>query len=75
VAGSGHDGTYKLDLTAIPKAIDIVLLSPLGEEWKYLGIYEFEGDTLKLCLDKEKRPTAFDIEGTSRLYVLQRVRK
>jgi uncharacterized protein (TIGR03067 family) len=70
--GSGHNGTYKLDISAKPKAIDIVLKSPLGEDWKYLGIYLLGGDSLKLCMSAEKRPVAFESKGDNRLYVLKR---
>ena len=70
--GSGHSGTYKLDVSGKVMAIDIILKSPLDEEWKYLGIYKFEGDVLKLCMSKEKRPTTFENKDDNRLYVLQR---
>jgi uncharacterized protein (TIGR03067 family) len=70
--GSGHSGTYKLDVSGKVMAIDIVLKSPLDEEWKYVGIYKFEGDILKLCMNKEKRPTTFENKDDDRLYVLQR---
>lgn len=72
VTGSSHRGTYKLDPAAKPKTIDIVLKSPLGEDWKYLGIYEFDGDTLKLCLAKDKRPAKIDRKDGNYLYVLKR---
>jgi uncharacterized protein (TIGR03067 family) len=70
--GSGHSGTYKLDLSGKVMAIDIVLKSPFGEDWKYKAIYEFEGDILKLCMSKGKRPTAFESKGDNHLYILQR---
>ena len=72
VIGSGHSGTYKLDLAGKVNAIDLVLKSPLDEDWKYLGIYKFEGEILKLCMNKDKRPTSFDSKDENRLYVLQR---
>jgi uncharacterized protein (TIGR03067 family) len=72
VIGSGHSGTYNLDLSEQVNAIDIVLKSPLDEDWKYLGIYKFEGEILKLCMNKDKRPTTFDNKDENRLYVLQR---
>lgn len=72
VIGSGHSGTYTLDVSGKIMAIDIILKSPLDEEWKYLGIYKLEGDLLKLCMSKEKRPTTFENKDDNRLYVLQR---
>ena len=72
VIGSGHTGTYKLDISGKVNAIDIVLKSPLDEDWKYLGIYRFEGEILKLCMNSDKRPTTFENKDGNRLYVLQR---
>jgi uncharacterized protein (TIGR03067 family) len=72
VAGSGHAGTYTLDPSGKPPAINIVLKSPLDEDWKYPGIYKFEGKVLKLCMNKDKRPTTFDNKDGNRLYILQR---
>lgn len=70
--GSGHSGTYKLDMSGKIMAIDIILKSPLDEDWKYFGIYKFDGENLKLCMSKEKRPTAFEKKNGNLLYVLQR---
>lgn len=52
----GQDVTYRLDPTQSPKAID---LKRYGRT--VLGIYELDGDTLKLCVDREpgRRPTQF----------------
>jgi uncharacterized protein (TIGR03067 family) len=72
VTGSGHSGTYKIDISGKVKAIDITLKSPADEDWKYFGIYEFDGDKLKLCVSKEKRPESFDDKDENRLYVMQR---
>ncbi len=72
LAGSGRTGTHKLNASAKPKTIDILLKSPSGEDWKYLGIYEFDGDALKLCVAKEKRPTAFETDNENRMYLLRR---
>ena len=74
MARSGHTGTYRLDIAAKPKVIDIVLKSPSGEDWKYHGIYEFDGDILKICLVKDgERPTTFEKKELSWLYRLKRV--
>jgi|SRR5579884_386972 len=73
-ARSGHGGTYKLDPTAKPKAIDVVMKGRGGKEQTLLGIYELNGDTLKLCIAWEggQRPATFESSGTTRLYVLKK---
>src|SRR5687767_8590282 len=51
-------GTYKLDPSKSPKWIDII--NP--EIGTFLGIYELEGDTLKICHGQpmgKERPTKF----------------
>ena len=55
LVGSGHEGTYK-KWTCPEKSWRSTSFSksPLDEDWKYLGIYKFEGDVLKLCMSKEK---------------------
>ena len=63
---------YKLDPNKKPKHIDLLI-----EEGKTAkGIYLLDGDTLKLCFDKDygDRPAEFDAkEGTKRiLMVLKR---
>jgi len=53
-----QDGTFKLDTVAKPKAIDI----DEGRGRNSLGIYELDGNKLKICLDEGKapaRPTEF----------------
>ena len=54
-------GEYTLDPTAKPKAIDLV-----NHEQKAPGIYELDGDTLRICLSEgagAARPTEFKGEG------------
>ena len=56
-------GEYKLDPTAKPKAIDLV--EPNGSR-NTPGIYELDGDTLKICIAEGQnavRPTAFKPDG------------
>jgi uncharacterized protein (TIGR03067 family) len=54
-------GTFKIDSTKTPKTIDS---TPAGaaKSPPILGIYEFEGDTLKVCnaAPGMPRPTSFD---------------
>ena len=56
-------GEYKLDPTSKPKSID--LIEPGGGR-NTLGIYELDGDTLKICLAERQnavRPTEFKPDG------------
>ena len=67
----GQDVTYGLDPTQSPKAIDLI-----RNGRTLLGIYELDGDTLKLCVDREpgRRPTQFKTAQGSQeiLHVAQR---
>ena len=54
-------GTQKLDPSKSPKAIDVTLTEGVNKGAVMLGIYEINGDTLKVCFDAagKKRPTEF----------------
>ena len=54
-------GTQKLDPSKLPKAIDVTMTEGPSKGAIMLGIYEFDGDTLKVCFDPQgkKRPTEF----------------
>jgi uncharacterized protein (TIGR03067 family) len=54
-------GTQKLDPTKSPKTIDVTMTEGPNKGMVMLGIYEFDGDTLKACFDPQgkKRPTEF----------------
>ncbi len=54
-------GTQILDLSKSPKAIDVTMTEGPNKGMVMLGIYEFDGDTLKVCFDPQgkKRPTEF----------------
>jgi RNA polymerase sigma-70 factor (ECF subfamily) len=67
----GVEGTFKVDPTAKPKTIDI----SLANREDVVGIYELDGDTLKVCLVESKgntRPTEFGGTGQQVLIVLKR---
>jgi uncharacterized protein (TIGR03067 family) len=54
-------GTQKLDPSKSPKTIDVTMTEGPNKGTVMLGIYEINGDTLKVCFDPEgkKRPTEF----------------
>jgi uncharacterized protein (TIGR03067 family) len=66
--GEEMKGTFKLDPTAKVKAIDLVVSEPggKGEPRTVLGVYELDGDALKLCFaegQKEPRPAELKADG------------
>jgi uncharacterized protein (TIGR03067 family) len=66
-----------IDPTQNPKAIDVQVIAGPHRGTIYLGIYELDGDVLRLCFavpDKPERPTDFSAaKGTARaLAVLER---
>jgi uncharacterized protein (TIGR03067 family) len=54
-------GTEKLGPTRKPKTVDAKVTEGFAKGTVMLGIYEIDGDTLKVCFDPEgkKRPTEF----------------
>ena len=54
-------GTQKLDPSKSPKTIDVTIADGPNKGTVMLGIYEIDGDTLKVCFDPQgkKRPTEF----------------
>lgn len=68
-------GHFKLDTTKKPKAIDLtidLLFSPAKKTSTVLGIYEFDGDSLRLlkALPDQGRPTEFRTTAKSGLEVI-----
>jgi uncharacterized protein (TIGR03067 family) len=74
--GSGGNGTYTLDPSKDPKAIDLVIDFGAHKGMTFPGIYLLEGDTLKVCRAEpgKDRPTEFATKADSGLmsFVLQR---
>ena len=64
-------GTQKLDPSKSPKTIDVTMTEGLNKGAVMLGIYEIDGDTLKVCFDPEgkKRPTEFKSPAGSETFV------
>jgi uncharacterized protein (TIGR03067 family) len=64
-------GTQKLDPSKSPKTIDVTMTEGLNKGAVMLGIYEIDGDTLKVCFDEEgkKRPTEFRSTAGSQTFV------
>jgi uncharacterized protein (TIGR03067 family) len=60
-------GTYKLDPTKKPKAIDITVAEGPLQGKTVVGIYEIDGDTQKICLALEgtERPKVFSSKADS----------
>jgi uncharacterized protein (TIGR03067 family) len=72
-------GTQKIDPSKSPKTIDVTMTEGPSKGAVMLGIYEFDGDTLKACFDMEgkKRPTEFKSPPGSQTFlnVHKRVKK
>ena len=72
-------GTQKIDPSKSPKSIDVTMSEGPEKGAVMLGIYELDGDTLKVCFDPEgkKRPTEFTSPKGSSLFlnVHKRVKK
>ena len=71
--------TLKVDPSKSPRWLESKVTAGPNNGGVILGIYEFDGDTLKACFDPEgkKRPTAFKTEAGSQvtLVVQKRVKK
>lgn len=70
--------TQKLDPSKSPKTLDVTVTDGLNKGSLILGIYEINGDTLKVCFDPQgkNRPTEFKgATGEQTLAVHKRVKK
>lgn len=72
-------GAQKLDPSKSPKTLDGTITEGFGKGAVMPGIYEIDGDTLKVCFDEEgkKRPTEFKTADGSKttLVVYKRMKK
>ena len=57
--------TFTVDPTKKPKTIDSTATSGPDKGKKSLGIYEIEGDTLKICYNEKERPKDFSAKKGS----------
>lgn len=68
-----------LDESTTPKSIDIVGFAGKENEKSktYLGIYEIDGDRLRICYAETspKRPTKFESNGHDNLFECERISK
>jgi uncharacterized protein (TIGR03067 family) len=67
-------GTFKVDASKKPKTMDITYTE--GPKETFVGIYELDGDTFKVCLDPtgKNRPTKFESKKGSG-YVLELLKR
>jgi uncharacterized protein (TIGR03067 family) len=56
-----YQGSFKLDPSKKPKSIDVTIETGDAKGMTMIGIYEFDGDTLKICMARldSPRPTEF----------------
>ena len=64
-------GTLKLDPSKSPKTVDVTMTEGPDKGTTMLGIYEIDGDTLRVCFDPQgkKRPTEFKSAAGSQNFV------
>jgi uncharacterized protein (TIGR03067 family) len=78
-AGARHKQPYKLDPSKKPKTIDWLDGGKNGPSKPLLGIYELDGDTLKICWGKEggERPQEFQTKAGTEdwLWILKRTKR
>jgi uncharacterized protein (TIGR03067 family) len=76
IGGNHIDFTFTVDPTKKPKEITLATMLRDGSDRSMPGIYELDGDTLKLCLG-ERRPTEFKTDAASKQssFVLKREKK
>jgi RNA polymerase sigma factor (sigma-70 family) len=53
----GSGSTFELDATEMPRTLDFK-----GAGFEFKGIFEFDGQHLRICYNMKKRPTKFDPE-------------
>jgi uncharacterized protein (TIGR03067 family) len=68
-------GSFKIDPSTKPKSIDLTGFPVPGKTFK--GIYELDGDMLKICIGETDRPKEFASKAESKtgLLMLKKVKK
>jgi uncharacterized protein (TIGR03067 family) len=59
------EADFTIDPTKKPKTIDATATTGADKGKKTLGIYEFDGDTFKVCYSEKERPTEFSAKKGS----------
>jgi uncharacterized protein (TIGR03067 family) len=76
--GAGTEDEFRLDATKKPKELDVYVNRKGVVAYQLKGIYEFQGEKLRVCidLDGKGRPKAFESKPGSgyRLATLERVK-
>ena len=86
ITGSSYDatvgqlaehGSFTIDVAAKPKEMKITVADGPNKGKVYHCIYEFTGDTLRVCYDLsgEKAPTDFATAAGTKLYLVTYARK
>jgi uncharacterized protein (TIGR03067 family) len=79
IGGASVDLKFTVNPAKKPREIDMTWMLKDGSDTSMLGIYELDGDTLKICFDEpgKKRPTEFKAKANSKQssFVLQREKK
>ena len=67
------EGTFEIDPTKKPRTLDARGTDPTGKEVATTGIYELNGDTMRVCfvLKGEKRPEAFVSRPGSKVAIIE----
>lgn len=76
--GSKREGTFRIDSTKKPAALDFIPSEGADKGMTEKGIYALEGETLKIALTKDDaRPTTFVTKKNSKttVYILKRSKK
>jgi len=66
---STDKGTFRIGPAKKPRAIDFIATSPEGKKETTLGIYEWDGEKLRIAADQKKRPTEFKSEKGGALVI------
>jgi uncharacterized protein (TIGR03067 family) len=72
-----EEGSYEVDASKTPGAIDLIIKKGPDAGKRQLGIYQVDGDTLRVCLAEpgsKKRPRSFDASAGHLLVVNTRFR-